>query len=89
MEKFNDLGEDDEDDVDAEIAFLLSEAPKPKKKADPIARMNRRHAVVALPNRVAVATLKTIDLLVEKGRHGSNRSEVIRYFITRGIDDLT
>lgn len=52
-------------------------ATKSSKDGDPVG--------VRLPE----STLRIIDLLAEKGRHGSNRSEVIRYFITRGIDDLT
>ena len=63
-DEFDDLTEDD--DGDAATADLLGmplaeyreqlAKPTKTKTADPIAKMNRRHAVVALPNRVAVAT---------------------------------
>ena len=56
LEAFDDLSEP-EDDPNVGIDFILGVASKPELK-DPIAQMNRRHAVVALPNRTAIATFR-------------------------------
>ena len=41
-----------------------------------------------IPIRLSEAVVSTLDALVEQGIHGSNRSEVARYLIVRGLDEL-
>lgn len=61
VDAFDDLGEDDPSDVQTAYILGLSVAEYRRKyptNEDPIEWMNRRHAVVVLPNKVAVATFR-------------------------------
>jgi Arc/MetJ-type ribon-helix-helix transcriptional regulator len=43
---------------------------------------------VPVPLRLPEAVVAALDTLAEQGIHGSNRSEVARYLIVRGLDEL-